>query len=438
MTKHSMETDVTLEGEIMAGVRAAAGEPRDAAAPRWREVPERAPMRPARAPRSSAPPSRSVEIVLLEGKARQRRQRLIYSGRPVRLQVGSSGDADWRIHARGVRARHLGFSWNGRVLQLDVLAPGAAVQVDDHVVQRRLELQCGARLGLGEALLEVALLPARRQRPERLGARRAAPVVSTAPASSEAPKVPPGVDETLVGDGPESVGIVAPPQRGVAASLVHAESGREARGPVVTSATPSEKRSPASSSGPWPGRGLERARASLRAWRLRLGWRALFVPAALGLAGGAGVGATIQGGTAAASVPVPVPATPAEPAPERAPAAPIAGASQRRASAPSPSGSTRAQRGAGDPHGEPAPKPAPKPASKPASKPAPRDEGLPALGVVVEHLVAGRAREAALGYAALARQERAPSAYGFMAKVLRERAERDCAAAGVEGGAACR
>lgn len=83
----------------------------------------------------------------------------LFQGIASHLVIGSSNSCDWRVHARGVRARHWRLSWNGQRARIeDQWTPGA-VRVDGHPVAHRVELLDRACIEFGEARLVYEQLP---------------------------------------------------------------------------------------------------------------------------------------------------------------------------------------------------------------------------------------------------------------------------------------
>jgi hypothetical protein len=103
--------------------------------------------------RFGAQPVATARLVVVSGRS-ERNDWLLYAGSAARqLVIGSSSACDWRIHARGVRARHVRLCWHGDRLRLEALDRLGSVRVAGRPVAHRLELVPWSRLELGEARL---------------------------------------------------------------------------------------------------------------------------------------------------------------------------------------------------------------------------------------------------------------------------------------------
>jgi hypothetical protein len=109
--------------------------------------------RPEKLPGTDA--QRVFQIRLVAGRSRIVQVCLFQASRRT-LVVGSSGLCQWRIHARGVRPRHLKLVWNGKRLRVDEVCSASEVFVDNHPIGCRLELLARAMLTFGDAALLLA------------------------------------------------------------------------------------------------------------------------------------------------------------------------------------------------------------------------------------------------------------------------------------------
>jgi predicted component of type VI protein secretion system len=97
----------------------------------------------------------SVRLVLEEGTSRCLEKCFVPGSGQAQLTVGSSALCDWRVHARGVRSRHMRLFFNGKVLRVeDQHAPGA-VQIEGRPVAHRFGIVASTRLRIGAAVIRV-------------------------------------------------------------------------------------------------------------------------------------------------------------------------------------------------------------------------------------------------------------------------------------------
>ena len=105
------------------------------------------------------PPIRSllngVRLVVQRGASRRTTMELSPTEPLARIVIGSSSQCDWRIFARGVRARHLRFVWSHGRLRIDDVCEPGAVKLDGRPVCHRIELCAAASVAFGEAVLLV-------------------------------------------------------------------------------------------------------------------------------------------------------------------------------------------------------------------------------------------------------------------------------------------
>jgi hypothetical protein len=142
-------------------------------------------------------------IVTLRSGRSERGSWEFEAGTPTpRICVGSSSLCEWRIHARGVRAKHVYLRWDGQVLSIQDQVGPRAVLVDGHPVGHRCDLMPRAELRLGEAVLMVA------------------PAERATTTDAEATVVEAPVVEAPVVEAP----VVAAPQRAVESTPVPVEA----------------------------------------------------------------------------------------------------------------------------------------------------------------------------------------------------------------------
>jgi predicted component of type VI protein secretion system len=141
-----------------------------------------------------SPLNGGVRLVVQRGASRRTSLELSPAEPLTRIVIGSSSQCDWRIFARGVRARHLRLIWSHGRLRIDDICEPGAVKLDGRPVCHRIELCAAARVAFGEAVLvvehsngaadlsETAIVPAQTAPDDEAGS-------APAPASAEAATV---------------------------------------------------------------------------------------------------------------------------------------------------------------------------------------------------------------------------------------------------------
>src|SRR5688572_27036938 len=114
-----------------------------------------------------------VRLVVQRGASRRTSMELLPAEPLTRIVIGSSSQCDWRIFARGVRARHLRLVWSHGRLRIDDVCEPGAVKLDGRPVCHRIELCAAASVSFGEAVLAVEPVSGAGPAPSNLSAEAA-------------------------------------------------------------------------------------------------------------------------------------------------------------------------------------------------------------------------------------------------------------------------